>query len=205
MEDLENEIWKDVVGWEGRYSVSSKGRIKSLPRTSFRIQGNIPVKGGIVKPWISTTGYYTVCLSNREIKLKPKMRVHRLVALAFLENPEEKKYINHIDANKLNNNLENLEFCTHQENMQHARRLGLIDTEKSTAKISKPVTQFYLNGDFKEDHRSIIDAQRTTGIVSTSIKRFIAGGRFEKGINGNKIWSKCSHAGGFLWKYKEAN
>lgn len=114
------EVWKDVVGYEGVYQVSNLGRVKSLPKRD-RLGRYYPEK---IKSQVNNgTGYLVVNLKHNGTQ---RMRtVHRLVAEAFLTNPNGFSDVNHIDGNKRNNQLDNLEFCTRQANMIHARRMGL--------------------------------------------------------------------------------
>ncbi len=123
---MQEEIWEDVVGFEGFYQVSNIGRVKSIERYV-----NAPVKGynslknsKMLKPGVNTSGYLHVALYKYNIKSYHK--VHRLVAKAFIENIENKSDVNHKDGNKLNNNINNLEWNTHLENMQHAKKNGLV-------------------------------------------------------------------------------
>lgn len=84
----------------------------------------------LLKPWVGTTGYYHIKIF---IEGKRKnLKLHRLIAEAFIPNPENKKYVNHKDGNKLNNNITNLEWCTHKENMEHASKTKLISTKPRT-------------------------------------------------------------------------
>lgn len=106
------EIWKSVNGFEGLYMVSNLGRIKSLPRNGTRKNGSI------LKPAIRGNYLFVRLTGNR---LDKKCSVHRLVAEAFIPNPSNKPLVNHKDGNKLNNNANNLEWCTQSENMIHAR------------------------------------------------------------------------------------
>lgn len=103
MENLENEIWKDIIGYEGLYQVSNLGRVKN------------PFK--ILKSAIDRYGYEKVSLTKN--KISKSFKVHRLVAINFIPNPENKDSVNHIDHNKLNNLPENLEWVNHRENMNH--------------------------------------------------------------------------------------
>jgi len=122
METKIEEIWKDVVGYEGYYQISRFGQVKrvSQDKKTRRIRNKyIPP----LKKTIGTTGYYHVHLAVD--KNHKNYRVHRLVAAAFIPNPENKPCINHIDGNKLNNHVSNLEWCTMKENSQHAVRIGL--------------------------------------------------------------------------------
>lgn len=122
------EIWKDVKGYEGLYQVSNCGRIKSLPKkrangTNFYIQKEI-----IMSQQIKNKRYYGVCLVKDGI-CKNHL-VHRLVAEAFLENPNLYDQVNHKDCNKLNNNVDNLEWCNQQMNLRHAFENGLLTKRK---------------------------------------------------------------------------
>lgn len=113
---LEGEIWRDVVGFENCYIVSSFGRVASKERYVATYFGKRKVTGKLLKLKISkTTGYYCVCLRNNGAKKYPS--VHRLVAEAFIPNPSNKPQVDHIDRNKQNNSVENLRWCTGSENM----------------------------------------------------------------------------------------
>ena len=105
----QNEIWRDVVGYEGLYEVSNLGRIRRGER--------------IKKPHVDHGGYLTVWLSEHS-KMKC-LKVHRIVALAFIPNHESKRTVNHIDGNKQNNCVDNLEWATHSENISHANKTGI--------------------------------------------------------------------------------
>lgn len=115
------EIWKDIKGYEGIYQVSNYGRVKSLNYNKTNREGFMSFNN-------NGTGYLQVCLT-KDKKYKKKL-VHRLVAKAFIEKPIDKNYINHIDGNKSNNHVENLEWVTRSENQKHAYANGLIDKEK---------------------------------------------------------------------------
>lgn len=115
------EVWKDIQGYEGLYKVSNKGRILSSQTDSK--------KSTVRKLGWNTKGYQTVNLSKNG-KIKTLM-VHRIVANAFIDNPLGKKQVNHIDGNKKNNCVENLEWCTNGENQTHAYRIGLKGTTKN--------------------------------------------------------------------------
>lgn len=103
------EVWRDVPEYEGLYQVSNKGNVKR--------------DGRIKSQRIDKGGYCTVGLSRNSVQ--KCLKVHRLVAGAFIPNPEEKRTVNHIDGNKQNNNVENLEWATHSENIIHANATGL--------------------------------------------------------------------------------
>lgn len=120
------EIWKPIDGYEGIYEVSNLGRVKSLKKiVLFRFPDKkrfIPDR--IFKKSVNVYGYIIVSL-HLNLKIK-QFRVHRLVARAFIPNPENKPYVNHIDGNKQNNRVDNLEWCTAQENSIHAVKSGLL-------------------------------------------------------------------------------
>lgn len=114
------ELWKDIKGYENFYQVSNLGRIKSL--TGFN-RGGYYKRDKILNQYITTTGYKRVDLtSNKKTKM---YKVHRLIAQAFIPNSQHKKQINHINGNKLDNRIENLEWCTARENIIHAYDTGL--------------------------------------------------------------------------------
>lgn len=130
MYNLFKEIWKPIKGYEGLYEISNYGRVKSLPK----IRGRRLTNETILKPRISTQGYIMVGLRKNDKTFNAS--VHRLIAEAFIPNPENKKKVNHIDGNKQNNSIDNLEWCTPSENMQHAYRTGL-KTRESCASHKK--------------------------------------------------------------------
>jgi hypothetical protein len=119
-----NEIWKDVVGWEGLYEVSNIGRVRSVDR--YLGHPNSPTgafrKGKILTP--KSKKYADIHLWRNSKYVST--HVHRLVAIAFIDNPENKPEVNHRDGNKLNNHISNLEWVTRSENLKHAAETGLF-------------------------------------------------------------------------------
>lgn len=115
------EEWKDIKEYEGIYQVSTLGRVRSLDRLDF---AGHQLTGALLSICVSKNGYSVITLSKKGVMTQ--FRVHRLVAKSFLDNSENKPFVNHIDGNKQNNTLENLEWCTHQENMDHAYANGLV-------------------------------------------------------------------------------
>ena len=173
-----NEIWKDIDGYEGLYQVSNLGNVKSFPRNGTIKQERI------LKQTKDGNGYLTIGL-HKNNKSK-KVCVHWLVANAFIENKNNFHVINHIDGNKENNRVDNLEFCTQSYNVKEAIRLGLQKpyNEKAILQYDK-----YMN--FIKEWKSACEVQRVLNIYQTNI-------------------SKCclklrKTAGGFIWKFKEEN
>lgn len=117
--------WKGVEGFEDRYKVSDLGEIKSLD--FFDSWGRLR-KGRILKVPLDKRGYPRVSISKGG--LKKAFRIHRLVATAFIPNPENLPQVNHKDGNKLNNHVDNLEWCDNSHNVQHAYSKGLIAIKK---------------------------------------------------------------------------
>ena len=145
LEDLEGEIWKWIFGYEGLYQVSNFGRVKSFNGRWGSVQ--------ILKPVLQKNGYLTVSLCKNG-KLKT-VKIHRLVAETFLTNSDNLPEVNHKDGNKLNNCVENLEWCTGKENVQHALENGLrkFGEERTDTKLTneqvREIRRIYIRGDKK--------------------------------------------------------
>lgn len=124
-----NEVWTDVPGFEGFYRVSNTGRVKSLHRTintltgKCTVTGKRTVKGKVLRPKTNGSGYLFVMLCKG--KARKHAYIHRLVADAFIPNPEQKPQVNHVNGVKSDNHVSNLEWVTGTENSQHAYRCGL--------------------------------------------------------------------------------
>lgn len=112
------EIWKEIKGWEGYYEISNFGNVRSLSRSVMRNGMHLSIPGKALKPYITTAGYEQVNFCKNSIK-RPRA-VHRLVAGAFIPNPNNKPQVNHIDGIKKNNNDSNLEWATSSENNSHS-------------------------------------------------------------------------------------
>lgn len=176
------EIWKDINGYEGIYQVSNIGRVKSLKFGKERV----------LKPKIDMAGYLIISLYNDGIERKTTS-VHRLVCSAFLNNPENKRTVNHINGIKTDNRLENLEWLTYSENQRHAynnglRKGALTGKFGKYNHLSKPICQYSKNGEFINEFEGFMDAYRKTGINNGNINQCC----------------KCNrnYAGGYIWKYK---
>lgn len=181
------EIWKDIKGYEGLYQISNYGNIISkriwVGRTFIQKEKKI-------KPTIAKNGYLRVTLS-KENKCK-YVNIHRLVAEAFIPNPNKYPCINHIDGNKLNNNLKNLEWCSHSYNLKEAYRLGLHKSHKGAESYrSKKILQYDLNGNFIKEWDYMMQITEVLGYDYTNISKCC-----------NGIYKKSK---GYIWKYKEDN
>ena len=170
-----SEIWKPIKGYEGLYEVSNKGRIKSLKRytNSKNEFGNIKQNHNekILKNNTMKTGYVMTTLYKEG---KPKsFFIHRLVAEAFINNPNNYKEVNHKDENKSNNNVENLEWCTRKYNNVYSR--------------ARKICQYDLDGNFIREWESCYEASRHTKAYESNIRNCCKG--------------KSKTTGGYIWKY----
>ena len=158
------EIWKDIKGFEGLYQVSNFGRVKSLDKI-VNGRNNKPVikKGKILKQVDLGQGYVVVCL-RKELKNNQKF-VHRLVAEAFIPNPNNLPQVNHKDENKKNNCVDNLEWCTAKYNANYGTRTNRIfqnrvlpDFTLSNNPNAKRVDVYSLDGTYELTFNSIKEA-----------------------------------------------
>lgn len=181
---FEGEYWKDIENYEGFYQVSNYGRIKSLSRKISNGTGFYISKEKILNGHINTNGYVQV-----ELKGNPVL-VHRLVAKAFIPNIDNKPQVNHIDGNKTNNRVENLEWCTNSENQIHAYKNGLNIHSDKSGRSKKKVCQIDLEtGKIINIFNSIAEAKKSLGVSKENISQVCKGKR-----------NKCL---GYGWKYFE--
>ena len=161
------EIWKDIKDYKGLYKVSNLGRVKSL----YRIDSNKhPVKERILKSFTNTWGYEEVLLCNKSISIRPQHHtIHRLVAEAFVPNPDGKVEINHIDENKNNNCYNNLCWVSKIENINYGTR-----NDRVAKKLAIPVIGTNIITGEVVKFKSAMEASRNgfrQGCISKCIKK----------------------------------
>ena len=174
---MTEEIWKDIAGYEGLYKVSNLGRVKSLNyRRTGKEKERIPNK--------NNSGYLYVGL-HKDGKMN-NFLIHRLVAEAFIENVNDLPQVNHINENKLNNCVENLEWCSAKYNINYGEHNYNIRNTMSS-KVPN-ILQYTLDDKFLNEYVSGRDAERKTGISHGGILKCCQG--------------KCRTWKGYIWKYK---
>ena len=161
---MEQEIWRDIAGYDNMYQVSNLGRIKSLPRKMKASIGFASVRGRIMKPAIDSKGYLRCALSKDNVLRT--FKVHRLVAAAFIPNPNNYPQINHINGDKRDNRVENLEWCNNSMNQIHAYRLGLNPPHRANEKKC-----VLIKGDEKWEFNSISEAANFLGYKQAACLR----------------------------------
>lgn len=200
------EIWKDIKGYEGIYQVSSLGRVRSLDRID---SNNHPLKGVILKPYISNSGYLLVGLYKQQ--KRDRKLLHRLVAEAFIPNPNNKPEIDHINTIKTDNTVwlnedgsvnyekTNLRWVTQKENINNPltkTKMQINARKPSKGKYgkkhhrSKPIIQYDKDGNFIREWDCANDVERVLGISNKHI--------------GSVCLGKRKSCGGYIWKYKNA-
>lgn len=170
------EVWKDIEGYEGLYQVSNLGRVKRV------------TTGRILKSGKDKKGYLKVVLCKNNIK--SAKTIHRLVAQAFIPNNENKPEVNHIDENKTNNMVSNLEWMTAKENSNHGTRNERVAKAVSKT-LSIPIIAINLKTGEYTDFCSAKECARQLGLNQSHITNVLKGRR--------------NQTGGYTFKYKGDN
>lgn len=181
----EPEIWRQAVGYEGFYEVSTAGRIRSLRCKKA------PSK--LLYPRINRTGYYCLTLCVKYKRWDGEL--HRLIALTFIPNPENKPCVNHKNGIKTDNRIQNLEWVTRSENMKHAVKMGLInfkdrkqvDRSGALNPMAKSVIQYDLTGNKIQEYETLTKAAQSVGGCRVAIRNCAEG--------------KTKKSSGYIWRY----
>ena len=163
----EKEVWKDIVGYEGYYQVSTRGIVRSVDREIFRKDGvKVRLKGAVRKPKVANDGYYNIYLTKDGVS--EFFPISRLVATHFIPNPHNKEQVNHIDEDKSNNHISNLEWATAKENANHGTRNERISRFTKKNNGLKPVRMLSKKGSTLKEFESINEAFRYLNRVTGS-------------------------------------
>jgi hypothetical protein len=156
---------KSIAGYEGKYEISDEGVVYSLKRKARngKAIGDRVLKGGAYP-----NGYKYVILRNDSLE-DERIMIHRLVASTFIPNPDNKPFVNHINGNKQDNRVSNLEWCTHLENVQHAIQTGLV---KKVCKIERPV-DIILPGGRKITFSTMVEACKYFGFTKCWLGNYV--------------------------------
>jgi len=184
------EAWKDIPGFEGLYQISNKGRLKSFKQYK---------DGRILSTKNNKGDYLSAVLCGKGVERR-STRVHRLVAEAFIPNPDSKPEVNHKDGNKQNNRVENLEWVTRLENAHHAikHNPNILKGMNHYNKYVRPKTviQLSLNGRHIAEFPSAKAAGRATGVCGRNILQVANRDEYKPG-------KTRKQAGGYIWRYKQ--
>lgn len=187
------EVWKDIPGYNGRYQASTFGRIRSVDRIVQKSNGVSGYYQGKVLATSSVRGYLYVNIAKAINDFHPK-RVHRLIAETFIPNPDNLPQINHINENKADNRVANLEWCTGKYNSNYGHRIEKFSASmQNNLSHSKEVNQYDLEGNYLNSFPSASEAARILGLSSTAATRI--------GQCCRHLYSKGNSAYGFLWKF----
>lgn len=182
---MDNEIWKDIHIPNYEYQVSNLGRVRSKNRKVSNHTGIVEKKSQIMKPHINYKGYAICCISNKN--KKKNISIHRLVAIAFIPNPNNYPQINHIDGNKQNNCVNNLEWCNNSLNQLHAYKMGLNKRVEDAGRKRIQICKIDMKTkEIIDIYNSINDASKENKLNAANINSVRKG--------------KRNHCGGFIWK-----
>lgn len=169
------EIWKDIVEFDGKYQISNFGNVRNIKNINYNL-----------KLEVSNCGYLRINIQRKHYS------IHRLVAEAFIPNPNNLPQVNHIDGNKQNNHVDNLEWCTNSENQIHNYKVlnykpTMLGKKGSNHIASKTIYQYSKNDEFIKKWNSIIEASKKLSICASCITNCAKGRR--------------KSTGGYIWKY----
>lgn len=174
---MNKEIWKTIENLNEEYQISNFGNVRHIKQNGIKILKSHKDKSGYL--------IINIYANNKNHSLK----IHRLVANAFVPNPNSKEQVNHIDFNRINNRADNLEWCTLQENIQHSKRHGKYFNRDNSKKYKK-INQYDLEGNLIKSWDSILEAGRSLNLDTSAITKV------------------CKHkphhntCGGYIWEYK---
>lgn len=171
VDNLEGEVWKDVVGWEDSYEVSNLGRIRTKNRLrKGKNDSDAQVSVHIKESYIDADGYERISLyQDSKTKLAG---VHRLVAEAFIPNPDNLPQVNHIDGDKSNNNSNNLQWVTNEQNIRHSIEKGSRDSQKHQKRVERVSDHkqfesiFKLSDEIDFDYKTLLQYFRKSSQVT---------------------------------------
>jgi hypothetical protein len=200
--EIKVEVWKDINDFPN-YQVSNFGRIKSKERftkVGIRNVRYVLRKEKILKPLKITNGYLGIRLYNGE-NVKT-FKIHRLVANHFIPNPKNYPQVNHIDGDKTNNMISNLEWCTNEYNMKHSYNIGLRDKEKLRKNMS--IIGKSLKGKNGHHIRKVVQIDKHNNKIIKKWNSIIEASK-EMNISNTAIQNVCVNrsktAGGYIWEY----
>ncbi|MCX6204879.1 MAG: NUMOD4 motif-containing HNH endonuclease [Bacteroidetes bacterium] len=158
-----NEKWLPVKGYEGFYEISDTGKVNGMDRMVVSKKGLTRKKGKLIKIRVNNDGYIEVRLSKDS--RTTTTFIHILIAKAFIPNPLNKLEVNHINGIKADNRIENLEWCTHSENMKHAYKMGLL----------KPISKHVIDNCTGKEYSSIKEAAIDLNINYGTFRNYLNG------------------------------
>ena len=185
------EVWKDVVGYEGLYQVSNLGKVRSLTRIVERSDKTVRLRNGKMLSLIKKSDNYISTTLFRNGKKKTVL-VHRLVASAFIPNPNGFQEVNHKDENPSNNHVDNLEWCDRSYNINYGNRNKkcILTSNSNGSKCAEvPVLQYTFDGEFVKRYSSLHEIERTIGKNYISVCYCCSG--------------KYHYSYGYIWIYEK--
>ena len=161
------EIWKSIKGYEDKYQVSNFGRVKSLKRVvPHKLYGTKVVPERFLKAYLRSHGYYCISLWNNNSKTDKY--IHRLLAIYFITNPNNYPCINHIDGNKTNNSINNLEWCTIKQNNEHSYANGLNSLNRKIKVCSYTTNECVI---YRSIRQASININKNPDYLHVALKR----------------------------------